>query len=152
MFPEVHPYQNPVYFRCFPRRSLFPKNLLYSLKVLTRPDGRTSRFSLHKRVQMDCWAHRTFCSLIYGFASSGANNSSYLVLGIWRSGFIQITSLCNFMVFWYWYWYWHICELQLGSHPVAVVQQTFTHKRYTERHNETEYLERNIHKNKNSYK
>jgi len=31
-------------------------------------------------------------------------------------------------------WYiWYI-ELQLGSHPVAVVQYTFTHKQYTERH------------------
>jgi len=25
-------------------------------------------------------------------------------------------------------------ELQLGCHPVAVVQYTFTHKQYTERH------------------
>jgi len=25
-------------------------------------------------------------------------------------------------------------KLQLGSHPVAVVQYTLTHKRYTERH------------------
>jgi hypothetical protein len=32
---------------------------------------------------------------------------------------------------------------------VAVVQYTFTHKEYTEQHNETEYRERNIHKNKN---
>jgi len=27
---------------------------------------------------------------------------------------------------------------------VAVVQYTFTHKQYTEKHNETEYLERNF--------
>ena len=27
-----------------------------------------------------------------------------------------------------------ICQLQLGCHPVAVVQYTFTHKQYTERH------------------
>jgi len=26
-------------------------------------------------------------------------------------------------------------------HPVAVVQYTFTHKQYTEQHNETEYTE-----------
>jgi hypothetical protein len=32
--------------------------------------------------------------------------------------------------------------------PVAVVQYTFTHKQYTEQHNETEYTERNIHNNK----
>jgi len=31
--------------------------------------------------------------------------------------------------------YWYICQLQLGCHPVAVVQYTFTHKQYTERHN-----------------
>jgi len=28
----------------------------------------------------------------------------------------------------------YICQLQLGCHPVAEVQYTFTHKRYTERH------------------
>jgi hypothetical protein len=28
--------------------------------------------------------------------------------------------------------------------PVAVVQYTFTHKKYTEQHNETGYTERNI--------
>ena len=28
---------------------------------------------------------------------------------------------------------WYICQLQLGCHPVAVVQYTFTHKQYTER-------------------
>jgi hypothetical protein len=31
--------------------------------------------------------------------------------------------------------------------PVAVVQYTFTHKQYTEQHNETEYTERNVHNN-----
>jgi cell division protein FtsL len=36
------------------------------------------------------------------------------------------------------------------THPVAIVQYTFTHKQYTEQHNETEYLERNIHNNKNT--
>ena len=40
--------------------------------------------------------------------------------------------------------------MQLGWHPVAVVQCTCTHKQYTEQHNETEYLERNIHNNKNT--
>jgi hypothetical protein len=35
--------------------------------------------------------------------------------------------------------------------PVAVVQYTFTHKQYTEQHNETEYTERNIHNDKNTY-
>jgi hypothetical protein len=34
-----------------------------------------------------------------------------------------------------WYMIWHICQLQLGSHPVAAVQYTFTHKQYTEQHN-----------------
>jgi hypothetical protein len=34
--------------------------------------------------------------------------------------------------------------------PVALVQYTFTHKQYTEQHNETEYTERNIHNNKNT--
>jgi hypothetical protein len=34
-------------------------------------------------------------------------------------------------------WYdmiWYVYLLQLGSHPMAVVQYTFTHKQYTERH------------------
>jgi len=30
------------------------------------------------------------------------------------------------------------------------VQYTVTHKQYTEQHNETEYTERNIYKNKNT--
>jgi hypothetical protein len=34
--------------------------------------------------------------------------------------------------------------------PVAVVQYTFTHKQYTEKHIEKEYTERNIHNNKNT--
>jgi hypothetical protein len=38
----------------------------------------------------------------------------------------------------------------MGWHPVAVVQYTFTHKQYTEQHNETQYLERNILNNKNT--
>jgi len=33
---------------------------------------------------------------------------------------------------------------------MAVVQYTFTHKQYTEQHNEKQYLERNIHNNKNT--
>jgi hypothetical protein len=44
---------------------------------------------------------------------------------------------------------WYIWILHLGWHPVAVVQYTFTHKQYTEQHNETQYLERNIHNSKN---
>ena len=43
-----------------------------------------------------------------------------------------------------------ICYLQLGWHPVAAVQYTFTHKQYTEQHSETECTERNIHNNKNT--
>jgi hypothetical protein len=34
--------------------------------------------------------------------------------------------------------------------PVAVVQYTFTHKKYIGQHNETEYTEQNIYKNKNT--
>jgi hypothetical protein len=33
----------------------------------------------------------------------------------------------------------------------STVHQTFTHKQYTEEHNETEYTERNIHNNNNTY-
>jgi len=33
---------------------------------------------------------------------------------------------------------------------VAVVQYTFTHKQYTEQYNETDYLEWNVHKYKNT--
>jgi len=40
--------------------------------------------------------------------------------------------------------------MQLCWHPVALVQYTFTQKQYTEQHNETEYTERNIHKNNNT--
>jgi len=32
----------------------------------------------------------------------------------------------------------------------STVQYTYTHKQYTEQHNETEYTERNIHNNKNT--
>ena len=35
--------------------------------------------------------------------------------------------------------------MQMDWHPMAVAQYTFTHKQYTEQHNETEYPERNIH-------
>ena len=44
----------------------------------------------------------------------------------------------------------YILELQLGCHPVAVVQYTFTLKQYTEQNIETEYPEQNIHNNKNT--
>jgi hypothetical protein len=37
----------------------------------------------------------------------------------------------------------------IGLAPVAVVQYTFTHKQYTEKHNKTEYTENCIHYNKN---
>ena len=40
--------------------------------------------------------------------------------------------------------------MQLGWHPVAVVQYTFAHKQYTEQQNKTDYPERNIHDNKNT--
>ena len=46
-------------------------------------------------------------------------------------------------------WY-DICLLQLGWHPVAEVQYTFTHKQNLEQHNETEYTEQNVHNNKNT--
>jgi hypothetical protein len=49
-----------------------------------------------------------------------------------------------------WYDMIYICLLQLGWHPVAVVQDTFTHKQYTKQHNETEYTEYYIHNNKNT--
>jgi hypothetical protein len=35
-------------------------------------------------------------------------------------------------------------------YPVAAVQHTVTHKQYIEQHNEIEYTERNIHKDKNT--
>jgi hypothetical protein len=40
----------------------------------------------------------------------------------------------------------YICQLQLGSHRVAAVQYTFTHKQYTEQHKNKQYIEQ--HKNK----
>ena len=41
-------------------------------------------------------------------------------------------------------WYdmiWYICQLQLGWHPVAVVQYTFTHEQYIEQHKYKQYIE-----------
>ena len=38
----------------------------------------------------------------------------------------------------------------VGLTPGGVIQYIFTHKQYTEQHNETEYLERNIHNNNNN--
>ena len=29
---------------------------------------------------------------------------------------------------------WYICQMQLGYHPLAVVQYTFTHKQYIEQY------------------
>jgi hypothetical protein len=73
---------------------------------------------------------------------------------IWYDDMIRYD---RYDMIWYMTWYdmiWYdmiyICWLQLGSHPVAAVQYTFTHKQYTEQHNETEYRERNIHNNKNT--
>jgi hypothetical protein len=40
---------------------------------------------------------------------------------------------------------WYICWLQLGWHPVAVLQYTFTYNEYIEQHNEIECTEQNIH-------
>ena len=40
--------------------------------------------------------------------------------------------------------------MQLGWHPVAVIQYTFTHKQYTDQHNETEYPEQYVRGNKNT--
>jgi hypothetical protein len=34
--------------------------------------------------------------------------------------------------------------MELGWHPVAVIQYTFTQKQYTDQQNETEYIERYI--------
>jgi len=45
---------------------------------------------------------------------------------------------------------WYICKVQLGWHPVAAVQYTFTHKQYIEQHNETEYTQQHIYNNKNT--
>jgi hypothetical protein len=38
----------------------------------------------------------------------------------------------------------------MGGQPVAVVQYTFTHKQYTEQHNDTDYTEYYITNNKNT--
>jgi hypothetical protein len=51
------------------------------------------------------------------------------------------------MIWWYdttWY------DMQLGSHPVAAVQYTLTHNRYTEQHKATDHTEQNIHNDKNT--
>ena len=57
----------------------------------------------------------------------------------------------NLMILWYdmiWYdmiWYdmiWYVCELQLGWHPVAVVQYTFIHKQYIKQHNRHKTINR----------
>jgi hypothetical protein len=48
---------------------------------------------------------------------------------------------CTYTNMGFWHliiYYWYICQLQLGWHPVAVVQYTFTHKWYIEQHNENE--------------
>jgi hypothetical protein len=44
---------------------------------------------------------------------------------------------------------WYICQLQLGEHPVAVVQYTFTHQQYIQ-HKYKQYIEQhNINTNNN---
>jgi hypothetical protein len=58
---------------------------------------------------------------------------------------LQTSSIMLWLTVMNCYGYWYICELQLGSHPVAVVQFAFTHKQYTKQHNETEYTEQNMH-------
>jgi len=40
----------------------------------------------------------------------------------------------------------YICQMQLGWHPVAVVQYTFTHKQYTEQHNLYVDIQRTVHR------
>ena len=50
---------------------------------------------------------------------------------------------------------WYICWLQLGWHPVAVVQYTFTHKQYTEQQikqntQSSTYITVTIHKHNNT--
>jgi len=39
----------------------------------------------------------------------------------------------------------------IGLTPGGSSTYTFTHKKYTEQHKETDYPERNIHKNKNKH-
>jgi len=46
--------------------------------------------------------------------------------------------------------YWYVCLLQLGWHPVAVVQYKLAPNQHTKQSNETEYIEKNIHNNKNT--
>jgi len=36
----------------------------------------------------------------------------------------------------------YICQLQLGSHPLAVVEYTFTHKQHIEQHKYKQYTEK----------
>jgi len=48
------------------------------------------------------------------------------------TGTVTTQKVCKIGTLWYGYWYIYL--LQLDCHPVAVVQRTFTHKQYTERH------------------
>jgi hypothetical protein len=53
----------------------------------------------------------------------------------WHGTGVSYLFLVNFSI-------WYICWLQLGWHPVAVVQYTFTHKQYTEQQNRRkQYIE-----------
>jgi len=52
-----------------------------------------------------------------------------------------------------WYdkvWYILLAAVRLTPGGSSTVQYTYTQKQYTEKHNETEYTERNIHNNKNT--
>jgi hypothetical protein len=63
----------------------------------------------------------------------------YIWYDIW---YAMIYDMIRYMI-WYMIWYMiyhmirYICYLQLGSHTVAVIQYTFTHKQYTEQHKTT---------------
>ena len=71
-----------------------------------------------------------------------------LVANIWNNK-IKRSLWQTEYIFWYDMMIWHICELQLGWHPLVVVLYTFTHKQYIGQPNEREYTEQNIHNNKN---
>jgi len=47
-------------------------------------------------------------------------------------------------------WYDMFVSCNWVDNQAAVLQYTFTHKQYTEQHNETDYPERNIFNNKNT--
>ena len=64
----------------------------------------------------------------------------------------KITTTCNSCVEKLLYCYDMIYLLiAIGLTPGGSSTYTFTHKQYAEQHKETEYPERNIHNNKNTY-